>query len=170
MRKKERVLVTYATKSGSTFEVAEKIGHVIKEKGYEVDVFPVKGAEEVKYYDAIIVGSGIRAGRLYSDVIDFVKRHRNELMNIPIAYFINSLTMSVETEKNRATAEGYLDPLKKIVSPKEIAVFAGRLHMKKIPPHLRLLLKMMKVKEGDYRKWDQISAWAESLPKKLLAK
>lgn len=169
MRKKERFLVTYATKGGSTFDVAEKIGHVIKEKGYDVKVLPVKGVEEIKSYNAVVVGSGVRAGRLYSEAVNFVKKHQEDLANIPVAYFIDSLTMSVENEKARATAEGYLNPLKKIVSPKETALFAGRLQMKKVPLHLRLVLKIMKVKEGDYRKWDQISAWAESLPGNLLA-
>jgi menaquinone-dependent protoporphyrinogen IX oxidase len=37
----ERILVAYATNTGSTTEVAVVIGDTLRERGYEVDVVPV---------------------------------------------------------------------------------------------------------------------------------
>ena len=36
-----KVLVAYASKHGSTAEIAETVGTVLQERGYEVDVKPI---------------------------------------------------------------------------------------------------------------------------------
>jgi menaquinone-dependent protoporphyrinogen oxidase len=163
----KKILIAYATKSGTTGEIAEEIGRVVREKGFEVDVFPIKGIVDVAQYDAIVVGSGVRIGKIYSEVIDFVKVNRHDLKNIPMAYFVDCLTLLVNINKKKIEAERYLDPLKKLIVPKTVGLFAGRLVGSKIPLHLKVMLKLMRVKEGDFRKWDVIRDWANLLPKRL---
>ncbi len=167
---KERILITYATKCGSTNEIAEEIGKDLRKSGQEVDVFPINGIGNLEHYKGVVIGTGIRIGKIYPEVIDFVKKHKDQLKKVKVAYFLDCLTMSVVSEKSRAVAESYIKPLRLIVPPIAVGLFAGKVDFKKVPAIARLALKVMRVREGDYRKWDEIRRWAESLPKLLLGK
>lgn len=163
-------MVTYATKCGSTNEIAEEIGKDMRKSGHEVDVFPISGIGNIEHYKGVVIGSGIRVGKIYPEVIDFVKKHKDQLKKARVAYFLDCLTLSVVSEKNRTTAESYVKPLRLIVAPISVGLFAGKVDFKKVPAVARLALKVMRVREGDYRKWDEIRKWAEGLPKLLLGK
>jgi len=165
--KRGKILVTYVTKWGSTCEVAETIGKILREKGFDVDVFPVKGVVDVTHYSAVVIGSGIRVGKLYSEVVHFVKKNKEQLKKIPVAYFIDSFKAAMPDAKSQAEAEGYLGPLRKLVAPVDAGIFAGKVDPRKIPISSRLVLKVQKIKEGDYRRWSAIERWAAELPKKL---
>lgn len=60
----ERILVAYATKAGSTAEVAEVIGQVLRETGATVDVLPARAVEDLTPYRAVIIGSAVRMERI----------------------------------------------------------------------------------------------------------
>ncbi|MBE0684542.1 MAG: flavodoxin, partial [Anaerolineaceae bacterium] len=57
-----RILVAYATKAGSTAEIAAKIGEHLSARGFSVDVINVKSKPDPKDYQAVILGSCIRMG------------------------------------------------------------------------------------------------------------
>jgi menaquinone-dependent protoporphyrinogen oxidase len=52
-----RVLVTYATKHGSTRGIAEAIAATISGHGIAAELLPVEGVEEIESYDAVVLGS-----------------------------------------------------------------------------------------------------------------
>jgi len=54
------ILTTYATRAGSTFEVAEQIAEILRTTGASVKVKPVPAVHEMKDYDAVVIGSPIR--------------------------------------------------------------------------------------------------------------
>jgi menaquinone-dependent protoporphyrinogen oxidase len=56
-------LIAYATRAGSTAEVAVFIGERLSERGLAVDVGPVQHLSSLEGYDAVIVGSAIRVGK-----------------------------------------------------------------------------------------------------------
>ncbi|MBA7710139.1 hypothetical protein ES703_119071 [subsurface metagenome] len=58
-----KVLVTYASKYGSTAEVAEKVAEILRSKGLEVDLSRAKAVADISSYDAVILGSPFRAFR-----------------------------------------------------------------------------------------------------------
>ncbi len=64
-----RILVAYATRAGSTAEVAEVVAGVLRESGaeIEVDVRPVREVRVLAGYDAVVLGTAMRRrGRQYS--------------------------------------------------------------------------------------------------------
>ncbi len=77
------VLVTYGSWCGSTAEVAEEIGKVLREGGWEVDVLPAKQAQSVDRYQAVVVGTAIRMGRCRGDALKFVTRNKAALDRVP---------------------------------------------------------------------------------------
>ena len=164
-----KILVAYATKAGSTAEVAAEIGRVVESKsGCKVDVHPVGKLKEVDGYDAVIIGSGIRAGKWLPEATKFVEKHRDALSQIPLAFFTVCLTLSEDTEENRRTVAAYLDPVREIVQPVEVGLFAGAMDYSKLPFILWLLMKAMKTPQGDFRDWEAIRAWADSICPLLL--
>ncbi len=156
-----KILVAYATKAGSTSEVAAEIGRVIESKGdCKVDVYPVGELKGVSGYDAVIIGSGIRAGQWLSPATKFVETHREALSRIPVAYFLVCLTLKDDTEENRSAVAAYLDPVREVVQPVDAGLFAGVMDYSKLPFIFRLIMKAMKSPEGDFRDWEAIRAWA----------
>ncbi len=126
-----------------------------------------KEVKDVRPYGAVIVGSGIRAGQLLSDATKFVQKNRETLSLVPVAYFVVCLTMKDDTEENRSTVAAYLDPLRELVEPIEVGLFAGAVNPSSLPIPARMILKAMKISEGDYHDWEAIRAWARALHPKL---
>ena len=159
-----KILVTYATKAGSTAEVAAEIGRVIESKGgCQVDVCPVGKLNGVDGYDAVVIGSAIRAGKWLPEATKFVEKHRDALGRVPVALFAVCLTLKDDTEENRRTVAAYLDPVRQVVQPVEVGLFAGVMDYSKLPFILRLLMKAMKSPQGDFRDWEAITSWATDI-------
>ena len=82
-----KVLVAYASKYGATAEIAEKIGQVLRQSGLQVDVSPVKSANDLKSYDAVILGSAAYMFQWRPDAVSFLKKNQNLLAERPIWLF-----------------------------------------------------------------------------------
>jgi len=129
----DKLLVAYATKAGSTAEVAEALGEELRRAGAEVDVRLAKDVKDLKQYSAVIVGSGIRMGQLSSDATKFVEKNQEALKQVPVAYFVVCMTMKDDTEENHRTVEAYLDPVCEIVEPLDKGLFAGAMNYSNYP-------------------------------------
>ncbi len=69
----DSVLIAYATGSGSTQEVAEKIAATPRERGLAVDVRPVKQVQTLDGYQAVVVGAPLYMSDCYN-LIQALKR------------------------------------------------------------------------------------------------
>ncbi|MGY4707283.1 flavodoxin domain-containing protein [Candidatus Bipolaricaulota sp. J31] len=160
-----RVLVTYATRCGSTREVAEGIGKALAGAGLVADVRPVGEVNDLSPYRAAVVGSPIRGGKWLSEAVGFVRGNREALSQIPVAYFAVGLSLREGTEEARREAMAALESVRELVAPVDVGLFAGALDPRKLPWILRLLMRLIKVPAGDFRDWTAIRAWATRLGK-----
>ena len=159
----KRVLVTYASKYGSTGGVADAIGKELCDKGAGADVVLIKNARNIESYQGVVIGSAIYMGKWMSEATDFVKKNRDILSRVPVAYFLVCMTLSEPTEKNRAEVLSYMDPILKDVPeirPVGIGTFAGAMDYNNLSWLYKKILKSKKTPEGDFRDWDAIRAWA----------
>jgi menaquinone-dependent protoporphyrinogen oxidase len=164
-----KILVAYASKGGSTAEVANEIGKVLNAQGLTVDVRQVNTVTDVSSYQAVIIGSAIRMGGWLSAAKKFVKTHQQTLSKIPTAYFAVCLSLKDDTEENRREAAKYLDAVRAIVEPKAVGLFAGKMDYRMLSFLDRLISeKMAKAPEGDFRNWDAIRDWAANLEATLV--
>ena len=160
---KNRLLVAYGSRCGSTGGVAESIGQVLSTAGATVDVRLVKDVKDLSLYQAVMVGSAIRMGKWLPEAVEFVKTHQDRLSRVPVAYFAVCLAMKEDTVENRRKALGYLDPVLKQfsqVKPVDIGLFAGAVDYKKLSFAYSLILQVMGAPEGDFRNWEAIQTWA----------
>jgi len=161
-----RILVTYATRAGSTQEVANYIGKVLHEAGAEVDIRSIQDISDIRQYNGAIIGSAIRVGKPLPEAVKFVKQFKATLDNIPTAYFVVCATLSEDTLENRKIVETYLNPLCAIHQPLRTGFFAGKVDRTKLEQPMRFFLRFAKeppMSGGDWRNWDAIEDWAESL-------
>ncbi len=160
-----RILVAYASKAGSTGEVAKAIGQTLTVNGVTVDVCPIEAVPNIQDYQAVIVGSAIRAGKWLAVATRFVETHQSTLGRIPTAYFTCCMTLYQDTEETRRKALAFMDPVRSLVTPVAVGAFAGKLDYGKLSFLDGTMMKVMGggAPEGDYRQWEAIRAWVGSL-------
>ncbi len=163
-----RVLVVYGTKTGCTKGIAEQIGATLSERGHAVDVVAAADKPSPDGYDAVLVGSGVRAGNWHGAVKGWVAKNAAALKGTPTAFYTACLTMAVEPE-SADDVRAYTDPLiaESGVTPVDIGLFAGMNVPKAFSLPERLILKAMKSPEGDFRDMDAVAAWTSGVSGKL---
>jgi len=171
----KKVLVAYASYCGTTGGVAEAIGRVFCDAGVDTDIRLVKNVDDVSAYSAVVVGSAVRSTSWYPEAIEFVRKHRQTLSGIPVAYFLTCLALYEDSEAGRKVAQSYMDPVLNAVPdvrPLDTGLFPGVLDYGKMNMMIRMVMKSkMKSKgvpEGDFRDWNAISSWAGGLPSRLV--
>lgn len=82
-----RVLVAYASKRGSTGEIADAIVDVLRDSGLDADAKPVEDVESIASYDAVVLGSAVYMKRWRGDAKHFLRKHGEELSQLPFWVF-----------------------------------------------------------------------------------
>jgi menaquinone-dependent protoporphyrinogen oxidase len=169
-----RILVTYATCTGSTVGVAEAIGKSLAEGGAQVDVLPMQAVNDLAPYQAVVAGSAIHGNKWLPEAVQFVQAHQAELHSQPFAIFLVCMTLAMRNGENyRPFVAEYMAPVRALVQPLSQGLFAGALDIRKVPLagdrfKFRLSVLFGVWKEGDQRDWEAIRAWAESLRPQLM--
>jgi len=81
------VLVGYATRYGSTQEVAEAVAAALREGGLEVDIRLLREVRTLAGYSAVVLGAPLFMFRWHKDALRFLSRHREALLERPVAIF-----------------------------------------------------------------------------------
>jgi menaquinone-dependent protoporphyrinogen oxidase len=164
-----KILVTYASRSGSTMEVAEAIGKTLSEDRAQVDVIPMQDVKDLSLYRAVIVGSAIRKAKWLPEAVQFIRTHQETLMHKPLAMFTVCITLAMSnSDQYRSVVAGWTAPVRVLVRPLSEGLFAGRLDFNKLPLtwdtlKLRATVAAGIFPRGDRRDWAEIRTWAESL-------
>lgn len=153
------VLVAYASKHGSTREVAERVADRLRDAGLEVELESAGRIAEVGGYDAVVLGAAIYMGRLHPEARSLLGR----LDGARVAVF----AMGPQTlgDDEVASSRQQLDSsLAKApgVEPFAVAIFGGVFDPRK------LRFPLNRLPEFDARDWDAIDAWADEVARSLV--
>jgi len=172
----QKILITYASRGGSTVGVAEAIAETLMDADFNIEILPMQQVEDVTSYDAVVAGSGIQAGQWLPEAIDFLWAHQANLETRPFAAFMVCMTLAM---KNKNFHEGQhitamLDAVRAILTPVSEGYFAGVLDISKVPSFAERLKFRISVmsgvwSEGDHRDWDKIHAWAQDLAQRFVS-
>jgi menaquinone-dependent protoporphyrinogen oxidase len=156
------ILVAYATKHGSTREVAETVAAQLGELGLTVELLPVRDVTGVERYGAVVIGAPLYMGRWLGDARRFLHHNREGLARTPFAVF--ALGPVADTEEQFAAARTQLERAlgkEHELEPAEVAVFGGVIHQAE--QHF----PFSRMPEADIRDWDAIRVWVLGLPEAL---
>ena len=159
----KRILIAYATFSGSTQEAAVEIGKTLGGRGFAVDVIPVLEKPQVEAYDFVLIGSAVHGSKWLAEALEFVEANQDALNHVPVALFSLCLAgMSKDEAQLAAARDKVYGPVRARIAPVDEALFAGRIDRRGValglPGWLARFTPTM-----DFRNWDKIRRWAQEL-------
>ena len=159
----KRILVGYATRTGSTVGVAEAIGATLAERGFSVDVRPLKERPSLAGYDACVLGSAINGGAWLPEAMRYLEANRATLETLPTAVYCVHIMNAGDGEKARRKRNAYLGKVRDLVTPVDEGFFLG----KGPTAEETSLIARWAFKAfggagaGDCRDWEKIRGWAQ---------
>lgn len=166
-----RVLVGYASRFGSTHEIALRIAAALRGPAHVVEVRGIEAITDLARYDAIVLGSGVYDGSWAPDATEFVRRHGSILARRPLWLFsVGSFGDSHPIIGRMMKKEPKeIDEFQQRLQPREYRVFAGVIDLTHWPAWGRWVFKTLGGHAGDNRNWPEIDAWAEHIAGDLAA-
>jgi menaquinone-dependent protoporphyrinogen oxidase len=146
-----KVLVAHASRFGSTAETAGRVADVLEASGLEVERRPASEVRSLDGYDALVLGSGIYAGRLHKDA----RRLLGRVGGLPLAVFAMGPGKPEEFDAARVQLEGALEHAG--AAPLLAEVFGG------VFDPARLRFPLNRLPSMDLRDWDAVEAWARDV-------
>lgn len=188
-----KILIAYATMTGSTAEIARTIVEEIAQSGLKVDVLPLNQVESLDNYSGVVVGAPMIMG-WHLSARGFLKKYRRALQRIPFAVFITAMSLtrtgemsvngapvfidenlpkppekasSLSFKERYATLANYLRPVLRAsrpAKPASIAIFGGRLEYGRLKWWAVLFaMVIIQAQAGERRNWPAIRAWAVNI-------
>lgn len=163
------VLVAYASKRGSTAEIAETIAATLRREGLGVCLEKVEDVQSLDPYDAVVIGSAVYMKRWRGDARHFLKKHRKALRQKPFWVFSSGPVGDPSYDN-----PDWVEPPK---IAEKVEEFGGRGHVifgGCLPAEPRGFVEKAMV-EGtpkelrDRRDWGEIRAWAKAIASALIA-
>ncbi len=157
-----KILVAFISKTGTTKEIAERIGLVLGKNGHQVQVSTLGDAGDFSGFDLIVLGSPINGMRFLPEFHSFIGMNASELAKKRVALFAVSYihaygrkmwTKLIERETSRTAAS---------VGTQIMEIFGGRLASKPTGG-MTFMFGTPKNPVLDRRDWQAIEAWAQKL-------
>jgi menaquinone-dependent protoporphyrinogen oxidase len=161
-----RVLISVASRHGSTTELAEAIRHVLEGAGAQVTVVAAGEAASIGDHDAIIVGSGVYAGRWLTSARRFVEENAAELQRMPVWLFSSGPLGDPPIPSDDPVDAARLATL---IGARGHRVFAGSLARERLGLAERAVVRVVGAPYGDFRDWPEVTRWAEEIAAGLMA-
>lgn len=155
-----KILVATASKHGATAEIGEAIAAGLREAGLEVTAKPAADVKSVAEFEAIVIGSGVYAGRWLGEGRELVKRESTALRG-RLVWLFSSGPLGDPPKPE-------LDPvdvpeLVEISGALEHRVFPGRIDRSQLGLGERAIVSLVRAPEGDYRTWQEIREWTQAI-------
>jgi len=167
MKDKEKILVCYATRYGSTKEVVEIIGDRLSELGYNVRISGLMEKIDLSDVDLVFIGSPLHLGKWLPEAKEFIQFRKNELNRIPVITFTTGITIADPTEHNMLKAGFAIDEISVYVIPLASGFFAGKISRDLLDDTDMQLVKMARIQDGDYIDPEKIKEWVTGTCKNI---
>jgi menaquinone-dependent protoporphyrinogen oxidase len=154
------VLVTAASRHGSTTEIAATIGSVLAAAGHDVRIVAAADVDDITGFEAAVIGSCVYLGAWLETAREAVERNRVTLGRIPVWLFSSG---PVGDPPRLAEEPQDAVRLAALVDARDHRLFAGRVEKGRLGFAERAAVAAIRAPEGDFRRWDEIEAWARDI-------
>jgi menaquinone-dependent protoporphyrinogen oxidase len=151
----------------TTSEIAYQMKKYLEENNYNVDIISADNKQiDLNRYELIIIGSGIYGMMPHGSIKQFIQANESILKEKKVALFAVCGSLCTGSEQHKQKAFKFVDKMTLGLSPISKTVFRGNVKdsgsffnwvgkqfFKTYPP-------------GDYREWDVIKKWTQSLIRK----
>jgi len=156
-----KCLVGYMSKSGSTAEIAQRIGSVLEARGVDVEVKPLLTVGNIRDYDRLVLGCPVNG----MNVLPEFRAYLSDKVvgsGIPLDLFMVSYLFEKGRKVFRKVIAKNREIVRDLAKASSIEVFGGRLPAP-LPPAMRFMFGTPSDLPLDIRDWDKIEAWAGKL-------
>lgn len=164
------VLVAYASKRGSTAEIAAAVAEQIRAAGLGADCLEAGEARDLGPYDAVVLGSAVYAKRWRGEARHFLRKHGKRLAAMP--FWIFSSGPVGEPNEKEEEDSAWIEPRKIVAKAEELGarghvVFGGA--MPRDPQGFieKSMVRNTPEQYRDRRDWAEIRAWADGVAAEL---
>lgn len=158
------ILLTCSSRHGSTDDVAAVIADRLREAGLDVTVAKPEDVTDVSGYDAFVLGSAVYMTHWTQEAVDFTQRFAEELRDHPVWAFSVGLS---GLPKGKVSDPHRIGPVLLSIDPEDHVTFAGRFDPSKLSLRERTIARMGGASEGDFRDFDAVREWADSIASTL---
>lgn len=160
------VAIVVASRHGATAEIADAIHARLADRGLTSAVVAADDDPvSVLDADAVILGSAVYAGSWLKAARRFTERNQAALRSRPVWLFSSGPLDDPDTE---ALPADKVEDLLERTGALSHRVFAGRLDRAGLSRSERLIVRAVKARDGDFRDWGDIAAWADEIAESLL--
>lgn len=183
----KKILVAYATMTGSTAEVAQAVGAEIAKSGAQVDILPLADVKDIETYAGVVIGGPMIMG-WHRAALGFLKKHRRAFQRLPVALFVTAMSLTQTGERSvgglpvyvdeklpkapvqagkltfrerYARLPNYIQPMLRAVRPAKpvsLAIFGGRLEYGRLPWWgVMFVMLVIQAPARDLRNWEAVS-------------
>jgi menaquinone-dependent protoporphyrinogen oxidase len=162
------VLVAYASKRGSTAEIAETVAATLRREGLKVCLEPAGDVQSLERFDAVVLGSAVYMKRWRGDARHFLKKHRKALRQMPFWAF-SSGPVGDPAQDDPA----WMEPPKLAEKIDDLGgrghvVFGGCAPAEPRGMVERAMVDGIPKEYRDRRDWDEIRTWAKQVASDLV--
>ena len=170
-----RLLIAYSTTDGHTLEICERIAHIVRGEGHDVDLCELEqlSSPRLEACDRVVIGASIRYGHHRPTVAAFIARHQAALDARPNAFFsVNAVGR--KPHKRQADTNPYVRKFLRQISwqPQQVEIFGGRIDYPRYGFLDRNIIRLIMWMTGgptdphsvtDFTEWAQVEAFARRL-------
>ena len=162
------VLVAYASKRGSTAEIAETVAATLRREGLGVCLERCEDVRNLDRYDAVVLGSAVYMKRWRGEAKHFLKKHRKALRQMPFWVFSSGPVGDPANDN-----PDWIEPPKLAERVEELggrdhAVFGGRVPLQPRGMMEKAMAEGVPEQFRDRRDWEEIRSWAQQIAHQLV--
>lgn len=160
MSDSSKVLVSAASKHGSTAGIAARIGEILESRGLDITVAHPEKAPDPSRFGVVILGSGVYAGHWLGEARELADRIAN-LGAKPRVWLFSSGPVGDPPKPEEDPVD--VTPLMETTDAEEHRLFAGKLDKSSLGFGEKAIVTALRAPEGDFRDWTAIEGWANEI-------
>jgi menaquinone-dependent protoporphyrinogen oxidase len=157
-----RVLISAASRHGSTAEIADRIGATVRNAlpmGAIVDLRPAAETADVTSYDAVVLGSAVYMGHWMQEARLAAVRIAARPPRSVWLFSSGPIGDPPRPDEEPVDVAGIVAA----TNARGHCLFAGRLDRRRLGFAEKTMVLALRVPDGDFRDWDAIDTWAEQI-------